>query len=136
MTENVTTNSSNNSTTATQEELREQACHLLIKYLEARGLEVLRPSGWHGCDCVAYDPTKQETILVNLSAKVVSEDDVSLPALDVDMLQLLLAEALTHEYAEAYPDVKSIRFDFVSIAMTSERSARLRHLVGAYEWEV
>ena len=118
----------------TTEEAREQGRQLLVKYLQARGLEVFRPHGWQGCDCVAYDPDAQTAILLDFKAQS-REEDEGLPALYIGTEELVHAETLVHAYALAYPGVRGIRYDFVSIALTGTHSARIRHLVGAYALE-
>lgn len=37
-------------------------------------------------------------------------------------------------YLESHPEVTSIRADVISLTIVAERTARLRHLIGAYQW--
>ena len=38
-------------------------------------------------------------------------------------------------YLALHPAVTEVRFDVIALNIVGERTARLRHLIGAFEWE-
>lgn len=99
-------------------------------YLEHRGMRVVDDGGAGGA-IVARDG--DEVVLVRVTASV-SESEHALPALDVseedaaDMRDECLHYLLDHKREDA------VRHDVVAVAITGDRQATLRHLVGVCRW--
>lgn len=116
--------------TMSEEEAMATARRLCGSYLEHRGIEVV-DEGRAGDVIVARDG--DEVVLVRVTASV-GEGERALPALDVsevdavDMRAECLCYLLNHERADA------VRHDVVAVAITGDRQATLRHLVGVCRW--
>ena len=99
-------------------------------YLEHRGMEVMNDGSADGA-IVARDG--DEVVLVRVTASV-SESEHALPKLDVsekdaaDMRAECLRYLLDHKREDA------VRHDVVAVAITGDRQATLRHLVGVCRW--
>lgn len=112
------------------EEAIATARRLCRGYLEHRGMRVL-DDGDAGDNIVARDGG--EAVLVRVIASV-SKDERIPPALDVsekdaaDMRAECLRYLLDHRREDA------VRHDVVAVAITGERKANLRHLVGVCRW--
>ena len=113
-----------------EEEAIATARRLCRGYLEHRGMEVVN-DGSAGGTIVARDG--DEVVLVRVTASV-GGGERALPVLDVsegdaaDMRTECLRYLLDHEHVDA------VRHDVVAVAITGERQATLRHLVGACRW--
>ena len=124
----MTTTSETENATMTEEELRDTALHLCTDYLEGRG--------WHD---VAIDGDRivgtdgGEAVLVTVRATMEPGSE-ALPTLDLtdDDVAAMRRECLL--YLADHGDVDAIRHDAVAIAIKGERRARLRHLVGVWQW--
>lgn len=116
--------------TMSLEEATATARRLCGSYLEHRGMEVVN-DGSAGGTIVARNC--DEVVLVRVTASV-GGDERALPALDVsevdaaDMRAECLRCLLNHERADA------VRHDVVAVAITGDRQATLRHLVGVCRW--
>lgn len=123
----MTTNIENENATMTEEELRETALHLCTDYLEERGW---RDVAIDGDRIVGTDGG--EVVLVTVRATMEPGSE-ALPTLDLadEDVAAMRRECLLYL---ADHDVTAIRHDAISIAITGERRARLRHLVGVWQW--
>lgn len=123
----MTTNIENENATMTEEELRETALHLCTDYLEGRGW---RDVAIDGDRIVGTDGG--EVVLVTVRATMEPGSE-ALPTLDLadEDVAAMRRECLLYL---ADHDVTAIRHDAISIAITGERRARLRHLVGVWQW--
>lgn len=124
----TTTSESQAATTMSEEELRQTALGLCTDYLQGRG--------WHdvnvdGNRIVATDGG--EVVLVTVRTTMAPGSE-ALPTLDLadDDVAAMRRECLL--YLADHGDVEAIRHDAISIAITGERRAKLRHLVGVWQW--
>ena len=124
----MTTTSETETATMTEEELRDTALHLCTDYLEGRGWHDVRADGDR---IVGTDGG--EVVLVTVRATMEPGSE-ALPTLDLtdDDVAAMRRECLL--YLADNGDVDAIRHDAVAIAITGERRARLRHLVGVWQW--
>lgn len=121
---------------ATGQDTRETARGLAISYLEAHGLFVERGERW-ACDCecapiVAGDG--RQAILVSVLARA-EADSEAVPSLELGRDDVMAMRRACLLYLLDHEDVESIRHDAISIVITGEQSARLRHLIGAWTWD-
>ena len=91
--------------------------------------------GW-SCDgedapIVAMDG--DETVLVAVISAY-KEDSARIPELSVGAAEFAIMRRAYLLYLVDHGDVDAIRHDVVSIVVTGERQARLRHLIGAWRW--
>jgi hypothetical protein len=121
----MTTTSENENATMTEKELRDTALHLCTDYLEGRGWRDVTVDGDR---IVATDGG--ETVLVTVRATMEPGSE-ALPTLDLTDDDVAAMRLL---YLADHGDVDAIRHDAVAIAITGERRARLRHLVGVWQW--
>ncbi|MCH4083878.1 hypothetical protein HF885_09770 [Olsenella umbonata] len=124
----TTTSENQAATTMSEEELRQTALGLCTDYLQGRG--------WHdvnvdGNRIVATDGG--EVVLVTVRTTMAPGSE-ALPTLDLadDDVAAMRRECLL--YLADHGDVEAIRHDAISIAITGERRAKLRHLVGVWQW--
>ena len=104
-------------------------------YLAHRGYEVHAGDGW-SCDCedapiVATDG--DETVLIAVISAC-EECSARMPELNVGAAELATMRRACLLYLAGHGDVDAIRHDVVSIVVTGGRQARLRHLIGAWQW--
>ena len=121
---------------AAGQDARETAGGLAVSYLEAHGLGVERGKRWT-CDCddapiVAADG--RQTILVSLRVRV-ERDAEAVPSLELGRGEVAAMRRACLLYLLDHEDVESIRHDAISIVITGEQRARLRHLIGAWTWD-
>ena len=100
-----------------------------------RGYGVRAADGW-SCDCedapiVATDG--DETVLVAVISAY-EEGSATMPELSVGAAEFATMRRACLLYLADHGGVDSIRHDVVSIVVTGERQARLRHLIGAWQW--
>ena len=113
-----------------EEEAMATARRLCGSYLEHCGMEAVN-DGSAGGTIVARDG--DEAVLVRVTASV-GGSERALPTLDVregdtaDMRAECLRYLLDHKHEDA------VRYDVVAVAITGERQATLRHLVGVCRW--
>ena len=124
----MTTTSETETATMTEEELRKTALHLCTDYLEGRGWRDVTVDGDR---IVGTDGGEVVLVAVRVTLEPGSE---ALPTLDLadDDVAAMRRECLL--YLAGHGDVDAIRHDAVAIAITGERRARLRHLVGVWQW--
>lgn len=111
-------------------------CEGIVRdYLAHRGYKVHMADGW-SCDgedapIVAMDG--DETVLVAVISAY-KEDSARIPELSVSAAEFAIMRRAYLLYLVDHGDVDAIRHDVVSIVVTEERQARLRHLIGAWRW--
>lgn len=115
-------------TTISEGELRQTALHLCTDYLQGRGW---RDVNVDGDRIVATDG--DETVLVTVRATMEPGSEV-LPTLDLADEDIAAMRRACLLYLADHGDVDAIRHDAISIAITGERRAKLRHLVGVWQW--
>lgn len=106
------------------------ARRLCGSYLEHRGMEVVN-DGSAGGTIVARDGG--EVVLVRVTASV-GEGERALPALDVSEVDAADMRAECIRYLLDHERVGAVRHDVVAVAITGERQANLRHLLGVCRW--
>jgi putative endonuclease len=104
-------------------------------YLAHRGYEIRAADGW-SCDCedapiVATDG--DETVLIAVISAC-EEGSARMPELSVGAAEFSIMRRACLLYLADHGDVDAIRHDVVSIVVTGERQAKLRHLIGAWQW--
>lgn len=124
----TTTNESQAATTMSEEELRQTALGLCMDYLQGRGW---RDVAIDGDRIVATDG--DEVVLVTVSATMEPGSE-ALPTLDLTDEDVAAMRRACLLYLADHDDVDAIRHDAVAIAITGERRAKLRHLVGVWQW--
>ena len=124
----MTTTSETETATMTEEELRDTALHLCTDYLEGRGWRDVRADGDR---IVGTDGG--EVVLVTVRATMEPGSE-ALPTLDLADEDVAAMRRSCLLYLADHGDVDAIRHDAVAIAITGERRARLRHLVGVWQW--
>jgi hypothetical protein len=111
-------------------------CEGIVRdYLAHRGYEVHTGDGW-SCDCedapiVAVDG--DETVLIAVISAY-EEGSARMPELNVGAAEFEIMRRACLLYLADHGDVDAIRHDVVSIVVTGERQAKLRHLIGAWQW--
>ena len=100
-----------------------------------RGYGVRAADGW-SCDCedapiVATDG--DETVLVAVISAY-EEGSATMPELSVGVAEFATMRRACLLYLADHGDVDAIRHDVVSVVVTGERQAKLRHLIGAWQW--
>ena len=124
------------SAAAVTEESLVATCEGIVRdYLAHRGYEVRAAGGW-SCDCedapiVATDGG--DTVLVAVISGY-EEGSVRMPELNVGAAEFATMRRACLLYLADHGDVDAIRHDVVSIVVTGGRQARLRHLIGAWQW--
>ena len=124
----MTTTSVTETATMTEEELRDTALHLCTDYLQGRGW---RDVNVDGDRIVGKDG--DETVLVTVRATMKPGSE-ALPTLDLEDEAIAVMRRACLLYLADHGDVDAIRHDAISIAITGERRAKLRHLVGVWQW--
>lgn len=124
------------SAAAVTEESLVATCEGIVRdYLAHRGYEVHASDGW-SCDCedapiVATDG--DETVLIAVISGY-EEGSARMPELNVGAAEFAIMRRACLLYLADHGDVDAIRHDVVSIVVTGERQAKLRHLIGAWQW--
>jgi hypothetical protein len=124
------------SAAAVTEESLVATCEGIVRdYLAHRGYEVRAAGGW-SCDCedapiVATDG--DETVLIAVISAY-EEGSARMPELNVGAAEFVIMRRACLLYLADHDDVDAIRHDVISIVVTGERQARLRHLIGAWHW--
>ena len=124
----MTTTSETENATMTEEELRDTALHLCTDYLQGRGWRDVTVDGDR---IVGTDG--DEAVLVSVRATMEPGSE-ALPTLDLADKDVAAMRRSCLLYLADHGDVDAIRHDAVAIAITGERRARLRHLVGVWQW--
>lgn len=124
----MTTTSETETATMTEEELRDTALHLCTDYLEGRGWRDVTVDGDR---IVGTDGGEAVLVTVRATMEPGSE---ALPTLDLTDDDVAAMRRACLLYLADHGEVDAIRHDAVAIAITGERRARLRHLVGVWQW--
>ena len=119
-------------------ELGREGEQIAASYLERRGYDVLERN-WvckrGEADIIARDRTEDENSCVLIEVKTrlaLGTSSEALPELAVDADKQRRYRSIALAYMYSHPRVVSVRFDVIAINIVGERSAKLRHLVGAY----
>lgn len=123
---------------ATGRGLGDQGELLASTYLQSRGFEILErklrnPGG--EADIVALDDGCVVLVEVKTRNSRTGGGDEAIPELAVDAEKQRRYRKIALMYLYQHPEVYSVRFDVIAITIDGERSARLRHLVGAFSWD-
>jgi|LAHS01.1.fsa_nt_gb putative endonuclease len=118
-------------------EIGDEGESLAASYLERRGY-VLVDRNWSSSagevDIIAEDD--DETVLLEVKTRLaLGEDADTMPELAVDAKKQRRYRRLALLYLADHPHVSSVRFDVIAINLVAERTARLRHLIGAFSWD-
>lgn len=118
---------------------REIGCEgerLAAEYLARRGYEVLERNWRCGAgevDVVARDGRAH--VLVEVKTRLALDEPDQMPELAVGRRKQERYRRLALLYLALHPAVTEVRFDVIALNIVGERTARLRHLIGAFEWE-
>lgn len=124
----MTTTSETETATMTEKELRDTALHLCTDYLEGRGWRDVTVDGDR---VVGTDGGEAVLVTVRATMEPGSE---ALPTLDLTDDDVAAMRRACLLYLADHGEVDAIRHDAVAIVITGERRARLRHLVGVWQW--
>ncbi len=124
----TTTSEKQAATTMSEEELRQTALGLCTDYLQGRGW---RDIAIDGDRIVGTDGDESVLVTVRATMEPGSEALPTLDLADDDVAAMRRACLL---YLADHGDVDAVRHDAISIAITGERRAKLRHLVGVWQW--
>ncbi len=111
---------------------------LAARYLAHHGYEILAQNwrtkfGEADIVCRNADGT---VVLVEVKTRLVlSKDRGAMPELAVNAKKQKQYRRLGLVYLMQHPDEDSLRFDVMAINFIDRHSARLRHLVGAFDWD-
>lgn len=105
-------------------------------YLVRQGYEVV-DRNWRcsvgEADVVARDG--DETVLVEVKTRVDRGRGECAPELAVGVRKRHTYTRLALMYVSLHPEVTNVRFDVIAVTLRENRSALLRHLVGAFCWD-
>lgn len=122
----------------TQAQLVAEENRLVSSYPEKRGYAILEHD-WHCVDgdvpVVADDNGKPVLVLTKVARKL-GDDADAMPELSVDKRKQQHYRKLGLLYLASHPAVDDIRVDVIALYIVGERCARLRYLIGAYEYEL
>lgn len=111
---------------------------LAARHLHHHDFEILEQNWRTKCgevDIIARDPSG-EVVLVEVKTRLkLGADKHAMPELAVDARKQLTYRKLALIYLVCHPEVESLRFDVMAVNIVGEHTARLRHLVGAFEWD-
>ncbi len=124
----TTTNENQAATTMAEEELRQTAFGLCTDYLQGRGWRDVAVDG----NCIVATDGNG-TVLVSMRATMEPGSE-ALSTLDLADEDIAAMRRTCLLYLADHDDVDAIRHDVISIAITEERRAKLRYLVGAWPW--
>ena len=111
-------------------------CEGIVRdYLAHRGYEVHVADGWScdGEDAPVVAEDGDETVLIAVISAY-EEGSARMPELSVGAAEFAIMRRACLLYLADHSDVDAIRHDVVSIVVTGERQAKLRHLIGAWQW--
>jgi putative endonuclease len=119
----------------TAAEVEDEGQRLAGSYLERRGF-TLTESDWKDSDGKRGIVAEGDdgTVIVFVHTKLDLSGDDTMPELAVtsEMQKGFRTAAL--QWAASNPGSTGVRVDVIAISIVGERTARLRHLIGAYEW--
>ena len=122
----------------TAAEVAVEGRNLATSYLEKRGYAIFEHD-WHCVDgdvpVVADDNGKPVLVLTKVARKL-GDDADAMPELSVDKRKQQHYRKLGLLYLASHPAVDDIRVDVIALYIVGERCARLRYLIGAYEYEL
>lgn len=111
---------------------------LAARHLHRHDFEILEQNWRTKCgevDIIARDPSG-EIVLVEVKTRLIlGGDRHAMPELAVDAKKQMTYRRLALLYLMCHPEVDSLRFDVMAVNIVGEHTARLRHLVGAFEWD-
>ena len=121
----------------TPREIGREGERLAAEYLTRRGLEVIERN-WRcamgEADLICLDDDM--VVLVEVKTRLrLGEDGDEVPELAVDRAKRDRYRRIALFYLALHPNVHSVRFDVIALNIVAERTAHLRHLVAAYEFE-
>lgn len=85
-------------------------------------------------DIVARDG--DETVLCEVKTRLSLQNEEVIPELNVDKRKQEKYRKLALCYLMEHPKENRIRFDVIALAITGQRSAKLRHLLGAFNFDL
>ena len=132
----VTMTEKTESAAAVTEESLVATCEGVVRdYLAHRGYEVHVADGWScdGEDAPVVAEDGDETVLIAVISAY-EEGSARMPELSVGAAEFAIMRRACLLYLADHSDVDAIRHDVVSIVVTGERQAKLRHLIGAWQW--
>lgn len=120
----------------TSEEVGAQGERIAAKSLANRGYEILgrnwvTPLG--EADIVCRDGDM--AVLVEVKTRVSLTSEPLYPEMAVDEEKLETYRQLSLLYLLAHDEMDSVRLDVVAVSLAKNHVARLRHIVGAFEWD-
>jgi putative endonuclease len=120
----------------TPREIGTEGERLAAEFLERRGYQVLERN-WRCAagevDIIALDDDCH--VLVEVKTRLALGDaSEDMPELAVDRRKRARYRKLALLYLASHPKVMSVRFDVIALNIVGDRTARLRHLIGAFEW--
>lgn len=122
----------------TEDEARKWGVGMVRRYFRNRGLDVSDGS-WE-CEDGSVDLVVREhdgtVVLVDVRTELdLGGSPQAFPALGIDGECQLRYRKIMLSYLSDHPEVECARFDVASVRILDEHNARLRHLVGAFNWE-
>lgn len=109
------------------------------RYLEAEGYEVLERN-WRcpvgEVDIVARGTDETQAILVEVKTRRVPRAEAPVaPELAVGSRKRARYRTMALIYLSVHPEIYSVRFDVIGVALAEIGESKVRHLVGAYGWD-
>ncbi len=119
-------------------EIGEKGEQLAADYLARRGYKIIqrnwRCKGGGEADIIARDG--ETYVMVEVKTRRVTKNDANLmPELAVTAHKQRTYRKMALLYLAYHAHVSVIRFDVIAINLAAERSASLRHLIGAFSWD-
>lgn len=124
------------SVATTSEEGLAAMCEGIVRgYLAHRGYAVRAADGWScdGEDAPIVAADGDEAVLVGVISAF-EESSARMPELSVGAAVFAIMRRACLLYLADHGDMDAIRHDVISIVVTGERQAKLRHLIGAWQW--
>ncbi|MBE6479974.1 MAG: YraN family protein [Atopobiaceae bacterium] len=129
----------------TKREIGREGERIAVSYLENRGYEII-DRNWEcdlgEVDIIArkrgQDPDNTEggVALIEVKTRLdFGSDPDIMPELAVDREKRRRYRKLALFYFSTHFDLDYVRFDVIALNIVAERTARIRHLVGAFSWE-
>lgn len=120
-----------------RDEVRRLGDYLACRYLTRRGIRITEQD-WE-CEAGAIPIVGVEedgqVVLAEVRATVDETDADSMPELRVSDEDQRLHRRLALTYLIRHPEVDALRLDVLAVEMKGRHQARLRHMIGALEWE-
>lgn len=125
----------------TPHELGIEGERMAATYLTRRGWLVLERN-WRcrfgEVDIIAKDTETDDAtntaVLVEVKTRLAVGRENQMPELAVDARKQSKYRTLALTYLAEHPEVERVRFDVIAVNVTGEGTAKLRHLIGAYDW--